>query len=141
MPTTDTAALSVDQAWERLSRENIGRLVTLISGGVIDVYPINYVCRGHTILIRTHPGMKLATLAVFPDVVFEVDHHAPGQAAWSVVVRATARIVTDSRAVTAADGLGLHPLVDGDADEIVVLVPTALTAREFPTREIAEETR
>ncbi|NMO01604.1 pyridoxamine 5'-phosphate oxidase family protein [Gordonia sp. TBRC 11910] len=129
--TTSTVELSVAQAWEHLRTEKIGRLITLIDGAV-DVYPINYVCSADTIVLRTHPGSKLFGVAVFRDVVFEVDHYDPAEpVAWSVVIHAMAHIDTRISALADADAADLHPIVDIDADDLIVLKPYRVTAREF----------
>ncbi len=135
MNTTTMNTLTDDEAWDRLRTENVGRLVTSTAGGAIDVYPVNYACLAESILIRTHPGSKLFELAVFPEVVFEVDHHDHEQrSAWSVVIHASAGIDSSTWALTAADAAGLQPVIDVDADEVVVLVPNTIKAREFSLR-------
>lgn len=129
--STSTVDLTAEQAWAHLRTEKIGRLITLTEG-TIDVYPINYHCNADTIVLRTHPGAKLFGVAVFGDVVFEVDHYHAGEpSAWSVVVHAMAHIDTRMSALADADAADLHPIVEIDADDLIVLKPYRVTAREF----------
>lgn len=129
--TPSTTELTTSQAWDRLRTEKIGRLITSIDGAV-DVYPINYACIDDTIVLRTHPGAKLVGVAVFSDVVFEVDHYRPDEhTAWSVVMHAKAHIDTRLGALATADAVDLHPIVDVDAEDLIVLEPYRIQAREF----------
>lgn len=131
MTTPTSAELTAEQAWDRLRTEKIGRLITSIDG-TVDVYPINYACIDDTVVLRTHPGAKLVGVAVFSDVVFEVDHYRPEEhSAWSVVLHAKAHIDTRLGALNHADAVDLHPIVDIDAEDLIVLEPYRIQAREF----------
>ena len=101
--------LSEEECWQRLRGSELGRLVTRV-GDVIDIFPINYVVDGTSIVFRTAEGSKLVELTVNDEVLFEVDEHTDADA-WSVIVRGSAHVLDTLAEREAADGLGLRPWV------------------------------
>jgi uncharacterized protein len=83
-------------------RASIGRLA-FIAGGHPMILPVNYAADKNTIVFCAMPGTKLSALGAGAEVVFEVDmNSAEYRSGWSVVVRGTAREITDARKL---DGL------------------------------------
>ncbi|MDY0908892.1 pyridoxamine 5'-phosphate oxidase family protein [Microbacterium sp. CFBP9034] len=108
--TTDPVIFLTDeQCWERLRSQELGRLVTRV-GDVLDIFPVNYVVDGQSLLFRTAQGSKLFELTVHDEVLFEVDDHTDADA-WSVIVRGAAHALETSEEVERADGLGLRPWI------------------------------
>lgn len=101
------SALSDDECWNLLARCELGRLATSVDGEP-DIFPVNYVVDGPSVLFRTAPGSKLAEVLVNPRVAFEVDRYDDTQAA-SVVIKGTAKQLELQREIDAADTLGLAP--------------------------------
>ncbi len=65
--TTPTQALDEAQSWQFLTEHRIGRLAIVI-GGEPDIFPVNYVVDGRSIVFRTAEGSKmLARRAGRPD--------------------------------------------------------------------------
>lgn len=95
------------ECWELLAQEELGRLVTQV-GDVLDIFPVNYVVDGESIVFRTAEGSKLVELTVNDEVLFEVDHYTDDRA-WSVVVRGQAHRLDTEDEVEAADDLPLRP--------------------------------
>lgn len=121
--------LTDDECWERLRDQELGRLVTRV-GDVLDIFPVNYVVDGESILLRTAQGTKLFELTVNDDVLFEVDDHDDTHA-WSVVLRGRASVLDTSAEVERADGLGLRPWIPTLKYTYVRIEATSLTGRAF----------
>ncbi|HYP72633.1 MAG TPA: pyridoxamine 5'-phosphate oxidase family protein, partial [Microbacterium sp.] len=84
--------LSDQECWERLSVQQLGRLVTR-AGDVLDIFPVNYTVDRESIVFRTAEGSKLTELTINDQVLFEVDEYTDTDA-WSVVVRGHAHRLT-----------------------------------------------
>jgi nitroimidazol reductase NimA-like FMN-containing flavoprotein (pyridoxamine 5'-phosphate oxidase superfamily) len=79
----------------------VGRL-GFIDGGRPMVLPVNYLADDRSVVFSTHEGSVLGSLAAGVDVAFEVDDSRPlDHSGWSVLVRGTARAVTDPEEVEA----------------------------------------
>ena len=122
-------ALTDEQCWERLRAQELGRLVTHV-GDVLDIFPVNFVVDGESLLFRTAPGSKLFELTVQDEVLFEVDDHTDTDA-WSVIVRGRAHALDDSAEVERADGLGLRPWIPTLKYTYVRIDPVSLSGRAF----------
>ncbi|MFV0372617.1 pyridoxamine 5'-phosphate oxidase family protein [Microbacterium sp.] len=123
------AQLTDAECWERLSRQELGRLVTRV-GNVLDIFPVNFVVDENTIVFRTAEGSKLTELTINDEVLFEVDDHTEVDA-WSVVVRGTAHRLDTGDEVEHADGLPLTPWVPTLKFNYVRVTPTSLSGRSF----------
>lgn len=123
------SVLSNEQCWARLGEHQLGRLITHV-GGVFDVFPVNYIVDGTSILFRTAPGSKLFELTISDEVLFEVDDHNDAEA-WSVVVRGNAHALASSDEVERADSLPLRPWIPTLKYTYVRVVPRTLTGRHF----------
>ena len=82
--------LSDGECFELLRGEQVGRLAVAI-GPHPDIFPVNYVVDGRSIVFRTLEGTKLAASVLTPAVAFEVDGIIEASdEAWSVVVKGRA---------------------------------------------------
>jgi nitroimidazol reductase NimA-like FMN-containing flavoprotein (pyridoxamine 5'-phosphate oxidase superfamily) len=122
-------ALGDEQCWERLGEQQLGRLVTHV-GGVLDIFPVNYVVDDESVVFRTAQGSKLFELTVNDEVLFEVDHYTD-TSAWSVVVRGRARVLDTAAEVERADALPLQPWIPTLKYTYVRISPTSLSGRGF----------
>jgi len=76
-------------------RAQVGRL-GFISNGRPMILPVNYAASDDAILFCTGTGTKLSAVSAGVEVVFEVGENSPEyRAGWSVIVRGTAREITD----------------------------------------------
>jgi nitroimidazol reductase NimA-like FMN-containing flavoprotein (pyridoxamine 5'-phosphate oxidase superfamily) len=123
------AVLSDDECWERLRTQELGRLVTRI-GDRVDIFPVNFVVDGESVLFRTAQGSKLFELTANDEVLFEVDDHTD-EAAWSVVVRGHARALDTFAEVERADTMPLQPWVPTLKYTYVRIVPHTVSGRSF----------
>lgn len=122
-------ALTDRQCWERLRTQELGRLVTHV-GDVLDIFPVNYVVDGESVLFRTAEGSKLFELTVNDEVLFEVDDHTETDA-WSVIVRGRAHALATAEEVQRADGLGLRPWIPTLKYTYVRIDAASLSGRAF----------
>lgn len=87
----------------------VGR-VGFISDGAPLVLPVNFAVDEGTIVFRSLEGQKLAAAAEGQTVCFEVDDwDAETRSGWSVVLRGTAREVTDWAEKEQLENIGLVP--------------------------------
>lgn len=115
---------------ELLATESLGRLVT-VTGGRAEIFPLNYVVSPEGRLVfRTAEGTKLAGLTIHPEVLFQVDH-IEGDAAWSIVVRGTARLLDSFTEINSAEELGLKPWLPTLKYNFVEITPEEISGRGF----------
>ncbi len=131
--------LNDEQSWKLLEATRHGRLVVSV-GGEPDIFPVNYLASGRKIYLRTAPGNKLAQLTINSKVLLETDGILSDEA-WSVVLRGTARVLSNSTEIAAVEELGLKTWVPTLKDFYVEVVPTSVSGRHFelgeqPEREI-----
>ncbi|GAB2842864.1 pyridoxamine 5'-phosphate oxidase family protein [Microbacterium insulae] len=122
-------ALTDEECWERLRTQELGRLVTHV-GDVLDIFPVNYVVDGESVLFRTAQGSKMFELTVNDEVLFEVDDYTDTDA-WSVIIRGHARALDTSEEVERADGLGLAPWIPTLKYTSVRVEAASLSGRAF----------
>lgn len=127
--TDPVTHLTDQECWERLGRQELGRLVTRV-GDVLDIFPVNFIVDERTLVFRTAEGSKLTELTINDEVLFEVDDFTDADA-WSVVIRGRAQRLDSSAEVEAADGLGLKPWVPTLKFNYVRIEPTSLSGRAF----------
>lgn len=78
-------------------RAYVGRLGFITEGHPM-ILPVNYAAGNYFIVFCTMPGTKLSAVGAGAEVVFEVGENSPGyRSGWSVIVRGTAREITDHR--------------------------------------------
>lgn len=124
--------LSEDEAWELLTRHEVGRLATT-AGGVLDIFPITYVVDNHSLVFRTAPGTKLVELTINDHVVFEIDHYDDVEG-YSVVLHGKAEQLDSMGDVDHAKTLPLPSLFPTERPRYVRIHPERISARRF-TRE------
>jgi len=127
--TDAVAKFDDEQCWDRLKSEQLGRLVTHV-GDVLDIFPVNYVVDGESLVFRTAGGSKLFELTINDEVLFEVDHYTD-DTAWSVIVRGHAHRLDTASEVEAADQLPLKPWIPTLKYQYVRIAPTNLSGRGF----------
>ncbi|WP_067886079.1 pyridoxamine 5'-phosphate oxidase family protein [Nocardia vaccinii] len=121
--------LSVDDCWDLLASEQLGRLIT-IAGGRPEIFPVNYGISGRAVYFKSAEGSKLASVAVAPKVAFEVDHRAD-RVAWSVVIHGAARLVQSFGEMAALDELGITPWELGGKYNYVAITADEITGRRL----------
>lgn len=92
--------LSADECMQLLRLGSyVGRIGFILDGRPM-ILPVNYLAEDGSLVFASLDGTKLHALAGGADVVFEVDEARPlYHAGWSVLVRGTAREVTDEQEI------------------------------------------
>jgi nitroimidazol reductase NimA-like FMN-containing flavoprotein (pyridoxamine 5'-phosphate oxidase superfamily) len=140
----DTGGLDVideRECWRLLASQAVGR-VAVIVGHYPQVFPVNHIVDGHSILFRTGVGTKLWAIGR-SNVTFEVDEIDPeNRTGWSVMVRGSAREVDLSRDVgvvvgpeSARAAIGDLPWAPGDRDHVVRIIADAVSGRRIHVAE------
>ena len=123
--------LSPAECWRLLRREEVGRLAISIADHP-DIFPINYVVDGESVVFRTGAGTKLAASVLGRGVAFEIDgYDALEGDAWSVVIKGHARQVEHMLEYFEADDLPLFPWHASPKPDIVRIDPVEVTGRRF----------
>ncbi len=123
--------LSTSECWSRLRSSAVGRLAVRTLDDDVDIFPVNHVVDGGTIVFRSSLGTKLTALADGPRVAFEVDGVDADRHAWSVVVKGSAEVIDRRDEIIAIFDLDVDPWHVGDKPIFVRLTPTSVTGRDF----------
>ena len=79
-----------EECWRLLRSTPVGRIGVLVDSAP-EIYPVNHLVDGHSIVFRTAPGSKFRGLLRSPSVCFQVDGIDPdAHTGWSVLVKGRA---------------------------------------------------
>jgi uncharacterized protein len=115
-----------------LGSQELGRLA-VVQEGRPEIFPVNYVFDGDTVVFRTDGGTKFDWSVMSP-VAFEVEDIDPkGQDGWVVEVRGFARDITDGGDPRSEHlrSLPLHPWVAGEKANWVAIVRPQISGRRL----------
>ena len=121
--------VSEEEAWTLLGTAPVGRLATVIDRQP-DIFPVNFVVDGHSVVFRTAEGSKLLQVIVNSGVAFEVDSWQEGTG-WSVVVKGEAAEVTNGAELDQIEKLHLSPWVPTVKNHVIRITATEISARRF----------
>lgn len=121
--------LSESECWSLLRSAEYGRLAIAIENHP-DIFPVNHLVDGNTVVFRSAAGTKLAAAVLGRTVAFEVDGHENG-IAWSVVVKGRARLVERMTEYLDAELLPIRPWLEGPKPNIVRIEPDDVSGRRF----------
>ena len=128
---TGMLVLSTAECWRLFRTQEVGRLAVSIAN-FPDIFPINYVVDGETIVFRTGAGTKLAAAVLGRGIAFEIDGYDPAAGdAWSVVLKGEAREIEHMIEYFDAEELPLFPWHASTKPDFVRLEPTEVTGRRF----------
>ncbi|HEX5365136.1 MAG TPA: pyridoxamine 5'-phosphate oxidase family protein [Acidimicrobiales bacterium] len=135
MPGTDRRTwiehLSPAVCWQLMASTPVGRVGVLHDGGP-EIYPVNHVVDGHSIVFRTDPGGKLHALHRSPAVCFQVDAVDPAtETGWSVLLKGTGTEVADQASLERFAQLDLRYWELGPKEHWVRIVPFEVTGRRL----------
>lgn len=118
-------ALTPATCWSLLGGASVGRIALRAVDDEIEIYPINFVVDGASIVFKTAPGTKLALVSQTARSTFEADDFDFYEGtAWSVVAKGTTEIVDD--------GPMIRTWQQGHKPMYVRLTPDAISGRRFP---------
>lgn len=111
--------------------DEVGRLAVSIANHP-DIFPINYVVDGGSIVFRTAEGTKLAAAVLGSAVAFEIDgYDAESGRASSVVVKGHAVEIENMFDLFDAHDLPLFPWNAAPKNRFVRIIPTEVSGRQF----------
>lgn len=123
--------LSVSSCWALLRTVPIGR-IALPGAGDIEVFPVNFIVDGGTIVFRTAQGAKLTLIGDGTRATFEADELDVGeQLVWSVVLKGPVRQVSGLEEVSATFDMELPTWHAGPKPIYVRMKPQLMTGRRF----------
>lgn len=128
-PYAASFVLTGPECWEMLGAADVGRLAISIANHP-DIFPVNFVVDGETVVFRTAEGTKLAGAVLGKSVAFESDG-ASGGDAWSVVVKGSATEIEEMYERFDAEELPLYPWNAAPKHRFVRIVPESITGRRF----------
>jgi nitroimidazol reductase NimA-like FMN-containing flavoprotein (pyridoxamine 5'-phosphate oxidase superfamily) len=121
--------LSTARAWDLLAGQQLGRIVIVVDGAA-EIFPVNYVVDGESVVIRTAEGTKLDGLLSNNHVAFETDTWDVDHG-YSVVLRGVAAPITDPAELARAEALRLRPWIPTVKTVFVRIEAESLSARKF----------
>jgi len=118
--------------WELMASAEVGRLAVAAAGD-IDIFPVNFVLDGRSVVFRTAEGTKLVELVMAGRVAFEADgSDTERELAWSVVVKGDARLLDHFDDIYRAQALPLESWSGTPKERFVRIEPIRVTGRRFP---------
>lgn len=132
-PQTRVHELSREESMELLQLHSfVGRIGFVVEGLPL-ILPVNYLADDESIVFCTEPGTKLSTIGGGARVVFEVDDSRPlYHAGWSVVVKGTAREITDVSELDELRRGPLHSWATRSTEHWVRISMDEVTGRRIP---------
>ncbi len=125
------AALDRADCLALLAAGHLGRVI-VVRNGRPDVFPVNYVLDGETVVFQTGVGTKLTAATYGDDVAFEVDAADPMyHTGWSVVARGVASLVVDPTELDRMRRLPLRMWVPEDRVAFVRIVVGEMSGRRI----------
>jgi uncharacterized protein len=123
--------LGLEECLERLRSAPLGRVAFVDTGEPV-VFPVNHAIDGVDVVFRTSWGSKLEVAESSGVVAYEVDEYdASSESGWSVVVKGTAQLVSETVDTDRYDQLGLRSWVDIKGLGFWVRIrPVEITGRE-----------
>jgi nitroimidazol reductase NimA-like FMN-containing flavoprotein (pyridoxamine 5'-phosphate oxidase superfamily) len=121
--------LPEQECWEILDRVRFGRLAMAPMGDP-DIFPVNFLVDGSTILMRTAAGTKLADLVINSAVAVETDGQE-GDVAWSVIAKGRARMVDSFTETYAKDEKHLETWLPNEKPIYVEISVESISGRRF----------
>jgi nitroimidazol reductase NimA-like FMN-containing flavoprotein (pyridoxamine 5'-phosphate oxidase superfamily) len=121
--------LDAAESWDLLAASELGRLAVSV-GDQPEIFPINYLAHDGVILFRTAQGSKLVSLTINRHVALETDGFT-AEAAWSVIVKGTARTLQREIDIEVAKKLPLHSWIPTIKYIFVEITPEQITGRRF----------
>ena len=128
--------LSESECWTLLRTVDVGRLATPTGHGGVEIFPVNHVVDGGSVVFRTALGTKLTTALEAHEVAFEADNasaHVEEQRddPWSVVLHGSADLITLDTELVDCFELTVRPWHVSDKPYFVRLGPRAVSGRRF----------
>jgi uncharacterized protein len=126
--------LGPDECWRLLAGTPVGR-IGVLADSAPEIYPVNHVVDGQTLVFRTDPGTKLRSLLRTPLVCYEIDGiNQDAATGWSVLVKGHATRIVDPEELEAVRHLPLQLWALADTADWIRIVPDQVTGRRIWSR-------
>lgn len=123
--------LSPSDCWALLRERPVGR-IALQDGEEIEIFPVNFIVDGGTIVFRTAHGTKLRLIGTGARCTFEADAiDSVDQLVWSVVLKGVAKPVAGHDAMIASFDVKVSTWQAGSKPTYVRLTPQSVSGRRF----------
>lgn len=123
--------LDADECWKLLAEAKVGRLAVLADGHP-DVFPVNFMVDGRTLVFRTGAGTKQQAILADGVVALEADAlSAEFGLAWSVVVKGKAEDSRSTGEELNQVRRGLFPWQGVGQEHLIRITPSSVTGRRF----------
>lgn len=133
----DVQHLEPSACWTRLRSVQVGRLAFCTADGP-EVFPLNFVVDGGSIVFRTAEGAKLEGALTAGGVAFEADgEQEDPHRAWSVVLKGPARLIKRIPELVDTATLPLSPWHGARKEHFVRITPTQMSGRSFSVADAA----
>jgi uncharacterized protein len=124
--------LSFDECIRLVAGSTVGR-IGFVTGGEVEILPVNHLVDGSTVAFRTLYGSKLGAAAQNAAVSFEADGYDAEGSGWSVLIKGRAEVVTDPALLNRLERKGLRTYVTSVPQPQWVLIrPDAISGRRVP---------
>ena len=124
--------LPTSTCWALLRTVPIGR-IALPGQADIEIFPVNFLVDGSSIVFRTAPGTKRTLIGEGARCSFEADFVDVGeQLVWSVVLKGPVRPVVGHEAIIATFDMEVPTWQAGPKPTYIRLKPQVVTGRRFP---------
>ncbi|HEY2642283.1 MAG TPA: pyridoxamine 5'-phosphate oxidase family protein [Galbitalea sp.] len=120
------------ESWALLQTHSVGHLGLSVDDRP-EIFPVNYAVDAATILFRTAAGTKFESLLANRFVAFEVDAEGDN-GTWSVVIKGTARPLSEPEDIAAADLIAFPAWVPTAPYVYVRIAPETVRGRQFSHR-------
>jgi uncharacterized protein len=123
--------LSEPVCWDLLAGCSVGRVGVLVDSAP-EVYPVNHVVDGKSIVFRTDPGNKLRGLDRSPAVCYQADDiDRSDHTGWSVLVKGRAVVISEPDELARAAELPLRFWSLGEKSSWIRIIPSEVTGRRI----------
>lgn len=123
--------LTPEECWQLLAESPVGRIGVIVDGRP-EIYPVNYVVDGETLVFRTDAGNKLRGLGDHPGVCLEVDGIDTKElTGWSVLVKGRAIELHLGDDLARVEQLPLRNWARGEKGHWIEIQPREITGRRI----------
>ena len=124
--------LDEQECWKLLAQAKFGR-IALAAVGDLDIFPINFVVDGPSLVFRTAEGTKLVESVITDLVAVEADDRDERTGiAWSVVAKGVPQVLERFDDIYRAQRLDIRPWITGRSKELFVRVRVrSISGRRF----------
>lgn len=123
------AVIPEDSCWGYLATQEVGRLVTAVNE-VPEIFPVNFVLDGESVVFRTAEGSKLWNLLTNDNIAFQADGWND-ESGWSVVMHGKAEVINDLAELARCKAMPLRPWIPTVKTIWVRLSADRITGRRF----------